>query len=159
VADPPDLNKLLAALEGFYAQVAQAPTPVNEGLRQQLAGMTAQIRGLESQLKTEYPRGMSQLEAQREETRKRSQATLDQLAQMRQQVEAAKQAQEAPAPPEPTAEPFDASHGRTLRDELLARFGGPRGEAPPPGQGEDSALGTIQAAEFTELLKKKGLWK
>ncbi len=142
----PDLSQLLAALDGVSAQMARAQAAaLDEPLRRQLAGLATRLRQIQGQFKTEYPKAVAAQQARMAEITRRARATLDRVAQLRQQAEEADKARAAPPPPPPPEEPVDPGLGRKLRDELLERFG----NLPPGKRGTERK--PADAVAYTDL--------
>jgi hypothetical protein len=132
----PELEQLTAALDTMRAALAKAePQILDEKIRQELRFYTALLDKSHADVMVKYPIEVANLERQMEQTRQRAAATQRGLAELLAQAAAAKDARQAAAgAPKTPAEPIDPELGRTLRDELLERFGdgkASRGKARP----------------------------
>lgn len=152
----PDLNQLARGLDALQKQVAQIQAgATDEIVRQQLGAVAPQLKASGAQFLTTYPTAMAGAQAKLQESDQRGNAVQEQLAQVRRQADAAEEAQKAAAaaPPRSVDEAIDPLLGRTLRRELLERFG-----SVPKG-----AAGTTSEAprdwEFMEFLRKSGKLK
>jgi hypothetical protein len=121
----PDLEQLTAALNTMRAALAKAePQVVDEGTRAQIRSYTAQLDKATAEVMAKLPSELANLERQMEQTKQSVAATQAKLAELQGQAAAAKAAREAAAiAPKSPPETIDPELGRTLRDELLERFG------------------------------------
>jgi hypothetical protein len=148
---PPDLSQIGRALDAFQVQLAQvrANAP-NETVRQQLAELAPRLKEAQGQFLAGYPVAMAAARKKLQDAEKQGQALQDEVDQLRKQAEAAEEAQRAAAAarPRPVGEAIDPKLGRTLRLEILERFG----NGSPGGEAADES----SELRFVAMLRKTG---
>jgi len=148
----PDINQFSAALDALQTIFAQGEADaLDEGHRQQMSLLSAQLKETQTEFMAEYPKAMASLKQDLDTVQQQSQETLEKVKQLRKDQEEAAQVPKAPAPP--TEDTLDPTLGQKLRVELLERFGN--------GVQDKKELTSknISRSEFYEMLRKSGVIK
>jgi predicted nucleic acid-binding Zn-ribbon protein len=150
MSSEPTLDQLVAALDAMRAEMAKAePLIVDEGIRQQLRMYTSELDKAQAEVMARYPAEMARLERQMEETRQSAAATKRGLAELKAKAAAAKAENEARAKAAKSGpEPIDPNLGRTLRDEILARFGDGKPGAKQPNRADPETRDFLRNQRF-----------
>src|SRR5207244_2722208 len=121
----------------------------DETVRRQLDVLGPKLKTSSGQFVASYPASMAAAQGKLQDADRGGKEAQEEMVRLRQQAAAAEEAQKAAAAPKPV-EALDPNLGRTLRLELLERFGsGPL----PAGK---AASGGPRDLEFMELLRKGG---
>jgi hypothetical protein len=148
----PDINQFGAALDAFQAIFVQAQSEVlDEGLRQQMVTLAAQLKQSQTEFMAEYPKGMASMEQEGKAIQQEAEDTLAKAQQLR--LDQEKAAQMPKMPEKPVEEPLDPALGQKLRNELLDRFGNGQNER------REATPQNISRSEFHEMLRKSGVIK